>query len=100
MRLLLRVNTQALFCSLCKRKGAARPKRRQGFPVILVLDRKPVFYFLAIVTNVETVAELAILAMSMFLAAFFCLKVLFIPDSAMKTIDKIYEVEEEIYQER
>ena len=59
-----------------------------------------IFYFLAIVNNVETVAELAILAMSMFLAAFFCLKVLFIPDSAMKAIDKIYEVEEEIYQER
>ena len=36
-------NPHALFCSLCKRKGAARPKRRQGFPVILVLDRKPVF---------------------------------------------------------
>ncbi len=48
----------------------------------------------------ETVAELAILAMSMFLAAFFCLKVLFIPDSAIKTIDKIYEVEKELYQER
>jgi hypothetical protein len=48
----------------------------------------------------ETVAELMILAMSMFLAAFFCMKVLFIPQSAMKSIDKIYEVEEEIYQER
>ena len=48
----------------------------------------------------ETVAELTILAMSMFLAAFFCLKVLFIPDSNTKTIDKIYEVEEALYQER
>ena len=48
----------------------------------------------------ETLAELMILAMSMFLAAFFCLKVLFIPDSAIKAIDKIHEVEEEIYQER
>ena len=38
-------NPHALFCSLCKRKGAARPKRRQGFPVILVLDRKPAFYW-------------------------------------------------------
>ena len=36
-------NYPALFCSHYKRKGAARPKRRQGFPVILVLDRKPVF---------------------------------------------------------
>ena len=63
-------------------------------------ERGSHFLFYAIVTNVETVAELAILAMSMFLAAFFCLKVLFIPDSAIKTIDKIHEVEEEIYQER
>ena len=63
-------------------------------------ERGSHFLFCAIVTNVETVAELAILAMSMFLAAFFCLKVLFIPDSAIKTIDKIHEVEEEIYQER
>ncbi len=61
---------------------------------------RSIFYLKLIVTNVETVAELAILAMSMFLAAFFCLKVLFIPDSAIKTIDKIYEVEEELYQER
>jgi hypothetical protein len=50
--------------------------------------------------KLEVFAELSILAMSMFLAAFFCMKVLFIPDSAIKTIDKIYEVEEEIYQER
>jgi len=47
---------------------------------------------------VETVAELAILAMSMFLAAFFCLKVLFIPDSTVKSIDKIYEVEDIVYE--
>ena len=40
-------NPHALFCSLCKRKGAARPKRRQGFPVILVLDRKPVLWGVA-----------------------------------------------------
>ena len=46
----------------------------------------------------ETVAELAILAMSMFLAAFFCMKVLLIPDSAIKTIDKIYEAEEIVYK--
>jgi hypothetical protein len=49
---------------------------------------------------VETVAELLILAMSMFLAAFFCLKVLVIPDNALSTIEKIHEIEEEIYQER
>tara|TARA_B100000212_G_scaffold330837_1_gene297476 strand:- start:110 stop:277 length:168 start_codon:yes stop_codon:yes gene_type:complete len=50
--------------------------------------------------KLEVFAELCILAMSMFLAAFFCMKVLFIPDSAIKTINKIHEVEEEIYQER
>jgi len=50
--------------------------------------------------KIEVFAELCILAMSMFLAAFFCLKALCIPDSAIKTIDKIYEVEEKIYQER
>ena len=49
--------------------------------------------------KLEVFAELSILAMSMFLAAFFCMKVLFIPDSAIKTIDKIYEVEEQLYQE-
>ena len=64
------------------------------------------FYFLPHIYNVgldkklEVFAELCILGMSMFLAAFFCLKVLFIPDSAMKTIDKIHEIEEEIYRER
>ena len=47
----------------------------------------------------ETVAELAILAMSMFLAAFFCLKMFVIPNTTIKTIDKINEVEEKIYQE-
>jgi len=50
--------------------------------------------------RLEIFAELLVLAMSMFLAAFFCMKVLFIPDSAIKTIDKIYEVEEQVYQER
>tara|TARA_B100001094_G_C18195434_1_gene810441 strand:+ start:200 stop:367 length:168 start_codon:yes stop_codon:yes gene_type:complete len=50
--------------------------------------------------KIEIFAELSILAMSMFFAAFFCMKVLFIPDSALKTIDKIYEVEEKLYQER
>jgi len=49
---------------------------------------------------VEAAVELTILALSMFFAAFFCMKVLFIPDSTIKTINKIYEVEEELYQER
>jgi hypothetical protein len=49
---------------------------------------------------VETVAELLVLAMAMFLAAFFCLRVLLLPDATTATIEKIYEVEEAIYQER
>ena len=57
-------------------------------------------YYVGFEKRLEIFAELAILAMSMFLAAFFCMKVLFIPDSAIKTIDKIYEVEEQIYEER
>ena len=57
-------------------------------------------YNVGLEKKIEVFAELSILAMSMFLAAFFCMKVLFIPDSALKTIDKIYEVEEKIYQER
>jgi hypothetical protein len=57
-------------------------------------------YYVGFEKKLEVFAELSILAMSMFLAAFFCMKVLFIPDSAIKAIDKIYEVEEQIYQER
>jgi HAMP domain-containing protein len=49
---------------------------------------------------VETVAELMVLAMAMFLAAFFCLRALFIPQNANRAIDKIYEVEETISEGR
>ena len=45
-------------------------------------------------------AELAILAMSMFLAAFFCLRILFVPQNAHKAIEKIHEVEETISEKR
>ena len=54
------------------------------------------FLFKHIVIYVETVAELTVLAMAMFLAAFFCLRVLFIPQTAQNAIEKIYEVEETI----
>tara|TARA_Y100000004_G_C8849886_1_gene384274 strand:+ start:759 stop:908 length:150 start_codon:yes stop_codon:yes gene_type:complete len=47
---------------------------------------------------VETVAELTILAMSMFLAAFFCFRVLLLPEATETAIIKIYEIEEKIYQ--
>jgi len=49
---------------------------------------------------VETVAELTILAMSMFLAAFFCLRVILLPKAANVSIDKIYEIEETIRQKQ
>ena len=42
---------------------------------------------------VETVAELTILAMSMFLAAFFCFRVLLLPEASSSAIEKIGEVE-------
>jgi hypothetical protein len=48
---------------------------------------------------VEDFAELAILAMSMFLAAFFCLKLLAIPANTHSAIEKIYEVEETLRKE-
>ena len=44
----------------------------------------------------EQAAELLILAMAMFLAAFFCMRMLFIPDNAERAIQKTYEVEEAI----
>ena len=48
----------------------------------------------------ETFAELAILAMSMFLAAFFCFRVLLLPQNAGNAIEKVYEVEQILSEER
>ena len=48
----------------------------------------------------KNVAELLVLAMSMFIAAFFCMRVLFIPKSATGTIEKIHEIETEIQERR
>lgn len=45
---------------------------------------------------IEIVSEMTILAMVMFLAAFFCLKTLFVPDLAEGTINKVHEVEKTI----
>ena len=61
---------------------------------------RSIFYFKAIVTYVETIAELMVLAMAMFLAAFFCLRVLVVPKNAQSAIEKIYEVEETISEGR
>ena len=41
----------------------------------------------------EEVAELTILAMVMFVAAFFCYRELLIPNNSIKSIQKIHEVE-------
>jgi hypothetical protein len=46
---------------------------------------------------VEEVAELTILAMAMFLAAFFCFKVLLIPNATMSTIEKVHDIENKIH---
>ena len=48
----------------------------------------------------ETVAELTVLAMAMFLAAFFCFRVLLLPEASISTIEKIYEVQEKISEKR
>jgi hypothetical protein len=48
----------------------------------------------------ETAAELMVLAIAMFLAAFFCMRVAFIPQNADRAIEKIYEVEETISERR
>tara|TARA_Y100000114_G_C11739376_1_gene318036 strand:+ start:757 stop:1002 length:246 start_codon:yes stop_codon:yes gene_type:complete len=49
---------------------------------------------------VETAAELLILAMSMFLAAFFCFRVLLLPDNIERTINKIDEVEQTVQEQK
>ncbi len=70
-------------------------------PLLVRVQPPQYFLFNAIVIYVvETIAELLVLAMAMFLAAFFCMRVLFIPQNANKAIEKIYEVEEAIHQER
>ena len=63
-------------------------------------NRPSQFFIFVIVTYVEVVAEMTVLAMAMFLAAFFCFRVILLPEATTVTIDKIYEVEEAIYQER
>ena len=41
----------------------------------------------------EEVAELSVLALAMFLAAFFCYRVILLPDASNKSIEKIHEIE-------
>jgi len=49
---------------------------------------------------VETVAELTVLAMAMFIAAFFCFRVILLPQNASKAIEKIHEAQERIQDKR
>ncbi|MAJ44173.1 MAG: hypothetical protein CMF96_05430 [Candidatus Marinimicrobia bacterium] len=60
------------------------------------------FLFKPIVTNVvlETIAELSVLAMAMFLAAFFCFKIILFPNGKTNSIEKIYDIEETIRQKQ
>ncbi len=48
----------------------------------------------------EVVAELTVLAMAMFLAAFFCFRVILLPDTTTNTIEKIHEIETILQEER
>lgn len=49
---------------------------------------------------VEVAAEMAVLAMAMFLAAFFCFRVALLPKATETTIKKVYEFEEILSEER
>ena len=45
-------------------------------------------------------AEMAVLAAAMFLAAFFCFRVLLLPKATETTVKKVYEIEEILSQKR
>jgi hypothetical protein len=48
----------------------------------------------------ETIAELLVLCVVMFLAAFFCFRVLLIPEASSSAIYKIHEVEDLLYENK
>ena len=50
--------------------------------------------------KLEVLSEMTVLAMSMFLAAFFCYRVLLLPKATDKAITTIYEVEEILSERR
>tara|TARA_B100001093_G_C26235421_1_gene762076 strand:+ start:415 stop:582 length:168 start_codon:yes stop_codon:yes gene_type:complete len=50
--------------------------------------------------TIEVFAELSVLCMVMFLAAFFCYRVILLPKAAGETIKKIHEVEEILSEKR
>jgi len=49
---------------------------------------------------IEFAAEMTILAAVMFLAAFFCFRVLLLPKATEAVIEKVYEVEEILPEKR
>jgi hypothetical protein len=50
--------------------------------------------------KLEIAAEMTVLAMAMFLAAFFCFRVLLLPKATTHAVDKIYDVEEILSEKR
>ena len=50
--------------------------------------------------KLEIFAEMTVIAAVMFLAAFFCFRVLLLPKTTETTIKKVYEVEEILSQKR
>ena len=62
--------------------------------------RAPHIYYVSIDKFIETATEMIIMAAVMFLTAFFCFRVILLPKAIETPIDKVYEVEEELHQER
>ena len=62
--------------------------------------RTPHIYYVSINKFIETAAEMTVLAAVMFLAAFFCFRVLLLPKATQTTIEKVYEVEEILPEKR
>ena len=50
--------------------------------------------------KLEIIAEMAVLAAVMFLAAFFCFRTILLPKATEGGIDKVYEVEKILSEER
>jgi hypothetical protein len=50
--------------------------------------------------KLEIFAEMTVVAAVMFLAAFFCFRVLLLPKATQTTIEKVYEVEEILPEKR
>ena len=60
----------------------------------------PIYTIVGLNRKLEIAAEMTVLAIAMFLAAFFCFRVLLLPKATEKTVDKIYEVENILSEKR